>query len=167
MSAASSQQILLDSNRQHWQTVLDHLDSVNADAAAREKIERLALASPYALQHLHREPELIEHLLRLDEFALDTDVIDSAADKVDLDQVKQQLRLYRHRKLVEIIFLDVVAGASVPATLRYLSDLADQIIAIALEQCSRQLSAKHGQPLDSDGEPMTLNIIASPSESSG
>ncbi len=44
--------------------------------------------------------------------------------------------------------------------LRNLSDLADQLISCALTAAERQLITKHGQPIDIDGKPITLNIIA-------
>ena len=80
-------------------------------------------------------------------------------EKIDLDQVKRTLRQYRHRKLVEIIYLDIVLEQQLQATLLQQSDLADQLTLCALDVCQRQLSAKHGQPLEPSGAPMALNVI--------
>ena len=152
---------LLSEDRFQWQPLADHMESLQLPSPAREKIEKLAVASPYALAQLQRHPELVEQLSTLDEFRLDAQIIDVTGDeKIDIDQVKRELRLYRHRKLVEIIFLDVVENNSLQSTLLHLSDLADQLIGCALDVCQRQLSAKHGQPLEASGEHMGLNIIA-------
>ena len=161
MAAIPDNQSLLSENRFQWQQVADYLASKDFGAEDTDRIERLAIASPYALQQLQRSPERIDTLLRLDAFSLQAEPIEIAQDeKIDIDRVKQQLRHYRHRKMVEIIYLDVVAQNPLENTLHHLSDLADQVIQLALAACNRQLSDKHGQPLDADGEPMLLNIIA-------
>jgi len=152
---------LLAEDRFQWQPVADYMETHQFSSSIREKIERLAIASPYALAQLQRRPDTIEPLSGLAEFELDVQIIDlDEGEKIDLDQVKRQLRLYRHRKLVEIIYLDVVAANPLQSTLLHLSDLADQLIRSALDICQRQLSTKHGQPTETNGEPMELNIIA-------
>jgi len=165
MNNPADNQALLAEDRFQWQPVADYMETHQFSACTRAKIERLAIASPYALAQLQRRPELIEPLSGLVEFELDSRIIDLDEDeKIDLDQVKRKLRLYRHRKLVEIIYLDVVAANPLQSTLLHLSNLADQLIRIALDICQRQLSAKHGQPIETNGEangePMELNIIA-------
>ena len=161
MNTIPEHRALLEENRSQWQQVLDHLQSQQRSFDEIEKIERLVVASPYALLQLQRYPELSECLLDLEAFTLDAEIIDVVAgQKIDLDQVKQQLRCYRHHKMVEIIYLDVVNNNSLKNTLYHLSDLADQLIRNALDACQQQLSMKHGQPLDAGGELMELNIIA-------
>ena len=161
MNAVPDSQVLLAENRFQWRQVADYLEAKQAPASTIEKIERLAIASPYALQQLQRVPELIDSLTELGKFTLDAEIIDVVSDKkIDLDHVRQQLRLYRHQKLVEIIYLDVVAASPITTTLLQLSDLADQLIITALKACQQQLSAKHGQPLEANGQAMELNIIA-------
>ncbi len=161
MNAIPDNQTLLAENRVQWQGVVDYLESKQAGAGVIENIERLAIASPYALQQLHRHPEWIDALPRLEKFLLDAEIMDvDAKEKIDLQHVKKQLRLYRHQKMVEIIYLDVVGAIPVEMILRHLSDLADQLIRTALKACQLQLSAKHGQPLESNGDAMELNIIA-------
>lgn len=152
---------LLAESRFQWQALVDHIDSHPQAASLREKFARLAVASPYALTQLQINPEWIEPLARLDRFQLDPQIIDlETDDRLDLDQVKRRLRRYRHRKLVEIIYLDVVGEQAIETTLLQQSDLADQLIQAALSASQRQLAQKHGQPLDESGTEMTLNIIA-------
>jgi [glutamine synthetase] adenylyltransferase / [glutamine synthetase]-adenylyl-L-tyrosine phosphorylase len=161
MTTQTENQPLLAEHRFQWQPVREYLDSRQLPASAVADMERLAVASPYALGQLQRHPEWIDQLLTMDRFQLDAAIVDYPPDsKVDIVQVKQTLRLYRHRKLVEIIYHDVVRAQPIDVTLQQQSDLAQQLIEAALEASQRQLSAKHGQPTASNGEAMTLNIIA-------
>ena len=161
MSTIADKQALLREHRFLWQPVADFIDSSTIAAPLKDRFERFALASPYALAQLQRRPDWIDQLASFDHFQLDSQIIDADTDaRLDLDQVKRSLRRYRHRKLVEIIYLDVVGGTAVESTLRQQSDLADQLIRTAMEVSQRYISTKHGQPLEESGEPMSLNIIA-------
>lgn len=161
MNTPSVNRTLLQENRFQWQEIIDYLESRQIQAVDIEKIARLAIASNYALHQIQRTPEMIDRLLELERFTLDSQIINLVTEeKIDLDHVKQQLRLYRHQKLVEIIYLDVVASNPLEMTLLHLSDLADQLIGDALNACQQHLSAKHGQPLENNAEAMQLNIIA-------
>ena len=161
MTTTDENQSLLADNGFQWQQLEACLRDKSCTADEISAFRRLAIASPYALGQLLRDNNLIDGLLQLESFALDTELVDlDALDRIDVDALKRDLRLYRHRKLVEIIYLDVVAGNSVENTLRHLSDLADQLILLALDASHRTLAAKHGPPLDAHGEAMQLNVIA-------
>ena len=161
MTSPPTTQQLLAEDRFQWQPVADYLEVGQYPTSVSQNIERLAIASRYALGQLHRAPEWIERLATLERFELDDAIIEPAqGQRIDLDQVKRALRHYRHRKLVEIIYLDVVAGQSLEATLLQLSDLADQLIGCALDISQRQLAEKHGQPVDASGAARGLNVIA-------
>ncbi len=152
---------LLQSINPQWQPIRTYLESERLEVADREKIERLVIASQYALGQLQNSPEQIKTLLQLDQFSLCESIVDTAStEKIDLQLARQKLRHYRHRKLVEIIYLDVVRQISLQQTLRHLSDLADQIINCAVQLASHQLSGKHGQPHNEQGEVINLNVIA-------
>jgi glutamate-ammonia-ligase adenylyltransferase len=152
---------LLEDNRVPWQALTEHFPRYGLDPGAIRKIEQLAIASPYALNQLQRNSDWMPDLLALDGFSLDDEIMRFEADqKIDLDQLKRSLRQYRHRKMVEIIYLDVVDDISVEQSLAFLSELADQLITTALDACYRHLSDKHGLPEHADGQPMQLNVIA-------
>ncbi len=150
-------QLLTSEDQYLWQQLESSLEKNDF----RTQVAQLVIASSYALKQLIHTPELLNGLQTLTEFKLD-DFPETTSNQqaVDLIQVKQLLRQYRHRKLVEIIYLDIVKQTPLPLVLQHLSDLADLLIAKALEACEKQLIDKHGQPLDADGEPMHLNIIA-------
>ena len=61
--------------------------------------------------------------------------------------------------LLQIIYLDICREQSVEDTLQQLNDLADLLICQALDKAEAIVSAKHGQPLDQQGQPMQMNII--------
>ena len=161
MSPSAGNTSLLLENRFQWQQLEAYLAANSFGPEDVGRIEQLVIASPYALEQILRDNRLVSDLLQLEEFTLAEQVVDlDASEKVDTDSLKRDLRFYRHRKLVEIIYLDVVAANTVENTLRHLSDLADQLVQVTLDACNRQLASKHGQPLDKDGQPMQLNIIA-------
>jgi glutamate-ammonia-ligase adenylyltransferase len=154
---------LLQDDQYHWLQLLPLLqsDRNNFSDEFQLKIQQLAIASSYALGQLCREPTLLNQLQALKHFELDENhshPVDGEAQGIV--QVKRRLRQLRHRKLIEIIYLDVVDKISLQATLAHLSDLADLLIRMALEASHNYLAAKHGQPFDGDGNMIELNIIA-------
>ena len=92
---------LLAEDRIQWQPVSDFLESRRFPASIVNNIERLSIASRYALTQLQRNPQWIDQLIEIEDFQLEAPIIQLAdGEKIDLDQVKRTLRQYRHRKLV-------------------------------------------------------------------
>jgi glutamate-ammonia-ligase adenylyltransferase len=154
---------LLQDDQYHWLQLLPILqsDTNRFSEDFQLKIQKLAIASSYALEQLCREPTILYQLQSLKYFDLEESKI-NPVDVSDqgIEQVKRNLRKYRHGKLIEIIYLDVIDNVSLRQTLTNLSDLADLLIRNALEASNNLLVAKHGQPLDEDGNKIELNIIA-------
>ncbi len=143
-----------------WQRLQQHPAFPPPEDPLHDDLLRLACASPYALQQLLRDPELLPALVSLTRFERnESSIIAALQDLVSLDDIKKQFRRYRHRKLVEIIFLDVCRHQPVEQTLRQLSDVADCLIQQAQQKAEQILAERHGQPEDADGKPMQLNII--------
>jgi len=154
---------LLQDDEYHWLKLLPVLqsDSNQFSKDFQLKIQRLAIASSYALGQLCRDPALLYQLQSLKYFNLDAnEIYPGDASDQSIDLIKSDLRKYRHRKMIEIIYLDVIDNISLQKTLANLSDLADLLIRNALEASNNQLVTKHGQPLDEDGNKIELNIIA-------
>jgi glutamate-ammonia-ligase adenylyltransferase len=154
---------LLQADQYHWQQLLTCLESESEsfDTNFKTSIQRLAIASSYALSHLCRDPAILRRLHGLEHFNLDEAPIISAIDSdFNIAGVKRSLRLFRHQKLIEIIYLDVIGKQPLQQTLIGLSDLADLLIRLALEASYSYLISKHGQPLDENSKPVELNIIA-------
>lgn len=153
---------LIQSDRFLWEQLETHLESIDPPLSTEflTHLKKLILTSSYALDKLVKYPEIIAGLGNLDEFKLNAEeLVESLANLTDQEQIKKQLRLFRHRKLLEIIYLDTCGFDDVESTLKHLSELADLIIQQALFKAEQILSRKHGQPVDSQGENMTLNII--------
>lgn len=154
---------LLKDDQYHWQQLLADLNSQNGrfDTGFPAKIQHLAIASSYALRQLCREPSILHQLHRLEHFNLDeSQVLPAGENSVDINQIKRSLRVFRHLKLIEIIYLDVNENNSLQQTLSHLSDLADLLIRKALGASYNSLVAKHGRPRDDAGNNIELNIIA-------
>ncbi len=161
MKPELSDHCLLQEDLYHWEQLESELLSEHSQFSAGflTKIKKLAISSSYALSQLCRDPSLLQALESLAEFELEK--FQPAVDQIEnLDLVKRRLRQFRHRKLVEIIYLDVIEKIPLDQTLSHLSALADQLIQGALDASEKHLTAKHGQPLDQDGNPVGLNIIA-------
>ncbi|MCH7882638.1 MAG: bifunctional [glutamate--ammonia ligase]-adenylyl-L-tyrosine phosphorylase/[glutamate--ammonia-ligase] adenylyltransferase [Proteobacteria bacterium] len=154
---------LLQEDLYHWEQLESLLLSEHSRFSADflTKIKQLAISSSYALSQLRRDPALLETLQSLTQFSLDETKFPAAINQIEsLDRIKSQLRQFRHQKLIEIIYLDVIEKLPLDKTLSHLSALADLLIQSALSASEKHLAAKHGQPLDQDGNPLQLNIIA-------
>ena len=154
---------LLQDDQYHWLQLLSELHSSDNQFGKdfQLKIQQLAIASSYALLQLCREPALLHSLQTLKQFEIDAVQFhqpDNSAQNIEL--VKASLRKFRHHKLIEIIYLDVIENSSLRDTLSHLSDLADLLIRNALDASQSSLVAKHGQPVDENGNKIELNIIA-------
>lgn len=154
---------LLKDDQYAWaqlQTLLQAQDS-SFEPHFASNIQRLATSSTYALNQLCRTPALLDNLHRLKQFSLDPLELTKACEQAqEITNIQKILRQHRHAKLIEIIYLDVINNIPLKLVLRYLSNLADQLIRCALSEAEKQLVAKHGQPVDTDGNPITLNLIA-------
>ncbi len=145
----------------HWEQLQQQLNSdQTSDPEFNQAIKRLALASNYATAQLAKYPQLLDSLRHCQQFELNPEQLENCLQPLqDLDEIKKQLRLFRHQKLVEIIYLDICQNETVEDTLLHLTQLADCLVQQTQHKAEQLLSAKHGQPVHEDGEPMQLNII--------
>jgi [glutamine synthetase] adenylyltransferase / [glutamine synthetase]-adenylyl-L-tyrosine phosphorylase len=145
----------------HWGQLKPMLlDEHGSDLEFIESIKKLALGSNYATAQLIRYPQLLNTLKACQHFEINPEQLEHSLESLqDLDEIKKQLRLFRHQKMIEITYLDICHNESVQETLLHLTQLADLLITQTQHKAEQILSAKHGQPVDEDGEPMQLNII--------
>ena len=135
-------------------------EHIHLDASQQARLDRLSVGSDYALQQLIRHPQWLPGLLEQPAFTLDPVGLQATMTRIDdLDELKRALRLARHRHLLEIICLDLCMQQPVETSLQQLSDLADALLAAALRRIEQLLAARHGQPVGTDGDPLTLNVI--------
>ncbi len=83
-----------------------------------------------------------------------------ATAKLSAADCMTALRRARHRELLRIAWQDLTGGADAVATLRDLSALADALVSVALDWAERQLTEKHGSPIDANGRPATPVVLA-------
>src|SRR5690606_5353154 len=75
------------------------------------------------------------------------------------DAVKRQLRKFRHRKLLHILWRDLAGAATVAETLSSLSALADSMISAATRFAETDLASRFGKPRDKDGKEMQIVVL--------
>ena len=163
MAIEPNKSLLPQSDQHIWDKLKAELQASPElfDSQFLRNVESLVIASSFALDQACKNHELLIDLKQLEKFDLDKPaLLDGLLKAQDIAQVKQLLRRYRHRKLIEIIYLDVIQNNPLENTLLHLSDLADFLISQALEQSEKRLCVKHGQPFDSEQNPLQLNIIA-------
>ncbi len=144
----------------HWEQLQSAIEAQNLDPEFMESLQKLALGSNYAIAQLSKYPQLLDKLKTCNHFELEPEYLqNSLAPLLNLDDIKKQLRLFRHQKMVEIIYFDICRRQPVDDTLLQLSKLADLLIQQAQSKAEQILATKHGQPLHESGEPMQLNVI--------
>jgi glutamate-ammonia-ligase adenylyltransferase len=77
----------------------------------------------------------------------------------DLATVKSDLRRFRNRALVRILFRDLTQQADLDETLRQLSLLADRLLDAATRYAERHLQPRFGRVRNADGDAIPLVIL--------
>jgi len=90
----------------------------------------------------------------LDEFAIEVAGSESAPE-----DVKSQLRRFRNRFMLRVLWREVLDLATVEETLQQLSALADKLLDGATCYSRRQLSARYGSVRNGAGEIVALVIL--------
>ncbi|HHX81659.1 MAG TPA: hypothetical protein GX696_01585, partial [Pseudomonadaceae bacterium] len=171
--------LLLQRFRTNFKAVLDGLPALRALLQAEPGLDaeltRLWAASDYAADLCIEQPALLQDLLQSGELELPrrnadehlTNTLqrllperhDCPPDK-RRDQLKRELRLYRKREMLRIIWRDISGRAALLDTCRELSLLADTCIHHALAELTPLVESMHGLPLDAAGNVQELIILA-------
>lgn len=77
----------------------------------------------------------------------------------NLDDFSKQLRLYRHREMVRIIWRDICGLSTLQETVRDLSNLADACINVSLEYLHESLAKDWGEPYGKSGRLQRLLVL--------
>ena len=142
----------------HARRALDRLELPGTgDAAARDKLALLAIASDFALDVLARQPALLARVLA-------DDGIEAASPPILNDENRGEwpalLRRWRIAESTRLIWRDVQGLDDVEATLRGTTKLAEQALAVALAALERDFSERHGVVRDADGREQQLVVFA-------
>ena len=90
---------------------------------------------------------------------LDAFVSDIAASDADLAEVQAQLRQYRNRYMLHVIWREVFGLASLDETLLSLSRLADRLLDAACQYAEKVLAPRYGVVRDAAGGKVPLVIL--------
>jgi len=82
-----------------------------------------------------------------------------ASSDADISVVKSELRRYRNRHLLRILWREIHQQADLNETLQHLSLLADRLLDAATRYGTRQLESRFGQIIDSAGNAVPLIIL--------
>ncbi len=82
-----------------------------------------------------------------------------AASDADLHDIQSQLRRFRHRYLLQLLWREVDGSAELMETLGALSLLADCLLDAAARIAGRQLEKRFGRFVDASGEPVPFVIL--------
>jgi len=82
-----------------------------------------------------------------------------AASPEPIETVKEQLRRFRHRYLLHVLWREIAGKASLDETLLALSDLADRLLEAAAGYAERQMQERFGVVRDDAGEAVPLVIL--------
>ena len=140
------------------QRALDRLDvPAGADDSAHLKLQRLAIASDFAIDTLSRQPALLARLL--------TDDGAEAAPPPLLNHENRPewpalLRRWRTAESTRLIWRDVQGLDDVEATLRGTTHLAERALGAALTALEVDFSERHGVVRDREGQVQRLVVFA-------
>ena len=138
----------------------------DANSSEARALSQLFCCSDFCLRVAEKSPEYI-HQLFLEDLSLARSKLDyvdelgkQVFDKTDEQNISEILRQFRNQEMLRIAWRELVVKADVEVVLRELSDLADTIIEIVLQKFNDLCVTEFGQPVDSDGEPVKLVVLA-------
>ena len=82
-----------------------------------------------------------------------------ATSEAGSEDVKSQLRRFRHRYLLHVLWREATGAAELVETLEALSMLADHLLEAATRYATRQLEARVGRLVDASGEAIPFVIL--------
>ena len=149
-----------------WQRVEERLRTLpegvfDSCPRAAETAPMVTLCSEFVLTTLLRRPEALLSRLADDE-ALSAERLCSS---IPLEQCSEAeamavLRQFRHIEMARIAWRDFAGWSDIEANLADLSALADGAIRAALAYAETRLAPRFGRPMDADGSPEALLILA-------
>lgn len=140
-----------------------HPDAEYPDGSLTPLVSTVAI-SEFAASVLLREwPWFVDNYARLeavpDPAELVSFVDDVAGSSDTVDRIKQRIRRERHRRMLHILWREVLGKASLDETLNALSDLANRLLDAAGKVAQRQVSERHGAVRDGAGNEVPLVIL--------
>ena len=130
-------------------------------------ISQLFRCSEFAAENCLRYPKYVATLLQNNLLFRDYEaheyhhqLLALVPDEEDDTRFAQVLREFRNQEMLRLAWRDLVCQVEVSTTLRELSWLADACIQVTLNALEQWQSDKLGIPVDSNGQPMKLVVLA-------
>lgn len=145
---------------QQFTSVPDHADCRKHLAnvcAASEFAAKVFLQQPTLLIDLFSKNDIKKRLTKKDYLSRVKIAVKTVSSNVDL---MHQLRLFRQRELVRLIWREVTQLDSIQQTLSQLSAIADCCIEVGLDLLYQWHCQQYGTPYDKHGEPMPMIVLA-------
>ncbi len=132
------------------------------DAGVDEQLQRVLLASDFAYAAFLADPQLLgADFLNL---MIDPRLADARAGALmeprDTDELRRELRRFRLREALRLIWRDVNGADALETTLAGASVLAETSIEAALRGAEREVSSRHGHLHDARGHVQRLVVFA-------
>lgn len=144
---------------EQWQSLL-------AESALLASAGDVLTGSDYVKQWGHRCSERAAELIDsgdievlYDEDTYKTRLAKALTNTENEEQLQQQLRYFRQREMVRIIWRDLAGWGDLAETVRDLSAMADACIELALERLHQWLTPSLGHPCNGAGEEQHLLVI--------
>jgi glutamate-ammonia-ligase adenylyltransferase len=122
---------------------------------------QLLISSDYALRHL----DVLKKLLAEDEGTHSLCLVDywqmlTQISTHSRSQFLKDLRQLRHRVLIRLLLREYANEADIIETMASWSDFAEAAILMTISYCAQELNLSYGMPLQLDGLPAKLDILA-------
>ncbi|KZN59043.1 bifunctional [glutamate--ammonia ligase]-adenylyl-L-tyrosine phosphorylase/[glutamate--ammonia-ligase] adenylyltransferase [Pseudoalteromonas luteoviolacea] len=126
-----------------------------------DQVVQLLALSDFAYRILAQHPQWVDWLL--DEQAMQSRCCEAIFTSVVADLNEQdafrQLRVYRKRYWLKLMWLDLVLGNDIADSILYQSQLSEHLIASANEWAFLQVAASNGVPLNERGQPIPMLVL--------
>jgi len=131
------------------------------DAGVDDHLQRVLLASDFAYESFMRDPRLLgPEFLQLMSDPRHADARAGALVDAHDDELRAELRRFRRREALRLIWRDVNGADQVETTLAGASVLAETCIEAALRGAERQVGVRHGVVRDANALPQRLIVLA-------
>ena len=147
---------------EHWQNQYpDSVAPIIADGKRLRQLARLVACSEFAGRQLLRDWDWFLGSFDVANPATDTPLGAIAqTSPADTAAIMRELRRYRNRSLVKILWGQLIEKADLDEALRDLSTLADETIQTAVSCATTNLQERFGKPATSNGEYAGLLVLA-------
>ena len=147
---------------EHWQNQYpDSVAPIIADGKRLRQLARLVACSEFAGRQLLRDWDWFLGSFDVANPATDTPLGAIAqTSPADTAAIMRELRRYRNRSLVKILWGQLIEKADLDEALRDLSTLADETIQTAVSCATTNLQDRFGKPATSNGEYAGLLVLA-------